>query len=895
MSNIIQLRKDTLENWLKYDPVLADGEQVLVATDSTQPKVYNSRKVGDGVSKFSALPMLGFDCLQETGDNTLMPMSQDAATRAINAVDKKMPTVFDESLKKRTAENLDDDPEKLINVEVFKGSITSEITDDTDKVPSGRAISDTLLTKTNRLLDYKFEEALITVNNELLTYPGNWRSCHKIEVMKGDRVIYKGYVPNLSPDYAYCIITNKRGDVLDSKAGVLGGTTLDIDYEMPEDGYVSMTFNRNSRQAYILTSSTGLYNKLDDKITDLEKSYRNYTNVLLYMTPHVGAIRQDNTPYHFDSNWRYFHNIPVSKGDRVLYSGSCNGLTADLASYCIITSLDGRELLNDRGTGATKDLNIDFEMSEDGYVSISFLSGSTIPFLLCKNAISCFKDLNGSIGGNIGYYVNPLSTGLPQIKKTAANGYGVTNFLKIRDLSGTIDVRTCDTGSESQFRYCFGGIYDKDRNPIGILTKDKNSTFTYDTDELKKDLDDLGLTENAGYVVFTIQGSKSVAGKASSTIPAIAEMVENSTVSIDIYDYKTVLRAPRKEVIAAVETASAGRCTALYDDDGYPSLMYKIPLVSTGALESRLGDYDTPHPAFIVNKTVYKVIYISMFMACEYEGHLVSWFGLTPVGSVPLNEFKSRIRAKGSRWHMETIYERSLLVMLARKYNSPHMRGNTNWGRSSAEGYEHECAQMENGKLPGQNNQYNGAKWIMGTQPSSWSHNKEAWGIQDVVGGYHEMCDLVEKRNGFIYLQDDNNFNADSASYQNTGVAYDYDSEKKVIMFNTQVTTSKPGETRQHRNQAICSREYDRLDEKLRKKLTLLLLVPRLSSEDEQPVCEMDGYIVNQFSNTEVPIADYVFGGAEEYDYSGLGDYRVAYDFKNSSHNNIGTRLCYIS
>ena len=68
-----------------------------------------------------------------------------------------------------------------------------------------------------------------------------------------------------------------------------------------------------------------------------------------------------------------------------------------------------------------------------------------------------------------------------------------------------------------------------------------------------------------------------------------------------------------------VECASNGRCTVIYDADGYPSLMYRVPIVSIGALAPELGNIglnaaiDTPHPAFVVNGTEVPEIYFSVY------------------------------------------------------------------------------------------------------------------------------------------------------------------------------------------------------------------------------------------------------------------------------------------
>lgn len=56
-STKIQTRGDTLENWLKADPVLSNREIALVATNPNKATEYNARKVGNGFSKFSELPL----------------------------------------------------------------------------------------------------------------------------------------------------------------------------------------------------------------------------------------------------------------------------------------------------------------------------------------------------------------------------------------------------------------------------------------------------------------------------------------------------------------------------------------------------------------------------------------------------------------------------------------------------------------------------------------------------------------------------------------------------------------------------------------------------------------------------------------------------------------------
>lgn len=86
MSARLQLRGDTLANWLKYDPVLMEREVALIASNPNKPKVYDLKKVGDGTRKFSELPMLGYECLQDIGDSQQFPMSQKATTDVFKGI-----------------------------------------------------------------------------------------------------------------------------------------------------------------------------------------------------------------------------------------------------------------------------------------------------------------------------------------------------------------------------------------------------------------------------------------------------------------------------------------------------------------------------------------------------------------------------------------------------------------------------------------------------------------------------------------------------------------------------------------------------------------------------------------------------------------------------------------
>lgn len=81
MAHRLQYRRDTRENWLKYNPVLMEGE-VGYETDT------HHQKVGDGVSTYSELEYeVGVgNITQEMGDSETLVMSQKAVSEAIPKV-----------------------------------------------------------------------------------------------------------------------------------------------------------------------------------------------------------------------------------------------------------------------------------------------------------------------------------------------------------------------------------------------------------------------------------------------------------------------------------------------------------------------------------------------------------------------------------------------------------------------------------------------------------------------------------------------------------------------------------------------------------------------------------------------------------------------------------------
>lgn len=91
MARLGQFRRDTLANWTAQNPILADGEFALVASDSANPRKYNYWVCGNGTSTFSQLPMaqmasaIGITGItSELGNSESLAMSQKGVTNKID-------------------------------------------------------------------------------------------------------------------------------------------------------------------------------------------------------------------------------------------------------------------------------------------------------------------------------------------------------------------------------------------------------------------------------------------------------------------------------------------------------------------------------------------------------------------------------------------------------------------------------------------------------------------------------------------------------------------------------------------------------------------------------------------------------------------------------------------
>ena len=223
---------------------------------------------------------------------------------------------------------------------------------------------------------------------------------------------------------------------------------------------------------------------------------------------------------------------------------------------------------------------------------------------------------------------------------------------------------------------------------------------------------------------------------------------------------------------AAVEAASGGRVTVLYDDRGYPSYMEVVPKFNVETIDADLGT--GVHPAFIVNGVEKSEIFIGQYKANVLDGRALSLPGYDPAASVNFDTAKGYCTAKGAGWHMMTNWESAALALWCIKNGQP--RGNTDYGRHHVS--THESGRRQDGVAPGTAS--GTARTLNGSGPASWRHDGTMSGIDGLVGNIWEWVDGMKLVAGKFYFPDDNYFTQAEASWKDQGVIIANDTGAKL-------------------------------------------------------------------------------------------------------------------
>lgn len=196
----------------------------------------------------------------------------------------------------------------------------------------------------------------------------------------------------------------------------------------------------------------------------------------------------------------------------------------------------------------------------------------------------------------------------------------------------------------------------------------------------------------------------------------------------------------------AVERASGGRQTVLYDDLGNPSVMNIIPIFRYEDL-----GYSEDMGAGVVScfdvgtGTNKSEIFIGAFQASLVGSRAVSLPRVDPAASVNFDTAKSYCANKGAGWHLMTMHEWAAISLWCMA-NGFEPRGNTNYGRAH-DRYVERGRRMDGG-LPGDT--AGTPRVHAGSGPDAWRHNNSPWGISDLVGNVWEWLDGFKLQDGQI-------------------------------------------------------------------------------------------------------------------------------------------------
>ncbi|WP_263079213.1 formylglycine-generating enzyme family protein [Endozoicomonas sp. Mp262] len=208
----------------------------------------------------------------------------------------------------------------------------------------------------------------------------------------------------------------------------------------------------------------------------------------------------------------------------------------------------------------------------------------------------------------------------------------------------------------------------------------------------------------------------------------------------------------------AVESATGGKNTVLYDSQGNANVMVVIPRFTYDdiGMTDVMGSGDVT--AFVKDGDALPEIFIGKYLASSSSA--ASMPGVDPRTSINFDTAKKACEDKGSGWHLMTAHEWAA-VSLWCIANGYQPTGNTQYGRSHENYFE--FGRRGDGKAA--NDRSGAARTNTGSGPAAWAHDKTDAGVYDLVGNVWEWQLGLKTQDGRVICTPDNDFAMPEASW----------------------------------------------------------------------------------------------------------------------------------